>query len=157
MDINTFSDEQLAGQRLMVGFDGTEFNPDLEFLIQDLKVGGIVLFKRNVSSPEQLKDLCESSQAYARSCGQPPLFISIDQEGGQVARLGEPFTRFTGNPGMKGAEDAIRFADITAKELGSVGINMNLAPVLDIAPEHGTRVMAGRAFGHDPARVSRMG
>ena len=46
MDINTFSDEQLAGQRLMVGFDGTGFNPDLESLINDLKVGGIVLFQR---------------------------------------------------------------------------------------------------------------
>ncbi|MFC1515544.1 beta-N-acetylhexosaminidase [Thermodesulfobacteriota bacterium] len=157
MDINTFSDEQLAGQRLMVGFDGTGFNPDLEFLINDLKVGGIVLFKGNVSTPEQIKDLCESMQGYAQSCGQPPLFIAIDQEGGQVARLGEPFTQFPGNPAIRNAKDAIRFANVTAKELGSVGINMNLAPVLDIAPEGISSVMSGRAFGHDPHQVSHMG
>lgn len=157
MDINKFTYEQLAGQRLMVGFDGTGFNPDIEFLINDLKVGGIVLFKGNVSSPEQIKDLCESIQAYAQSCGQPPVFIAIDQEGGQVARLGEPFTQFPGNPAVRDAEDAIRFAEITAKELGSVGINMNLAPVLDIAPKDVDSVMSGRAFGHDPVEVSRMG
>ena len=147
----------MAGQRLMVGFEGTVFNPDLKFLIKDLKVGGIVLFKRNVSAPEQIKDLCASAQACAQSCGQPPLLISIDQEGGQVARLGEPFTRFPGNPGIKSPDDAVRFADITAKELLSVGINMNLAPVLDVVPEGTESIMSGRVFGHDPGRVSELG
>jgi beta-N-acetylhexosaminidase len=117
MDIAAFSDEQSAGQRLMVGFDGTQLNPDLKFLIKTLHVGGIILFARNLINPEQIKRLCSSIQEYARSCGQPPLFISIDQEGGKVARLKEPFTQFPGNPKMKGPEDAIHFARVTAAEL----------------------------------------
>jgi len=157
MDITSFTPEQSAGQRLMVGFDGTELNPELIFLIDTLKVGGIILFSRNLTDPAQIKDLCVSMQSYARSCGQPPLLISIDQEGGQVARLKEPFTQFPGNSKMKGPEDAIFFARTTAKELSEVGINMNLAPVLDIAPKDINSIMAERAFGPDPTWVSEQG
>jgi beta-N-acetylhexosaminidase len=157
MDITDFSDKQMAGQRLMVGFDGTEMNAELEFLIDTLKVGGIILFSRNLIDPGQIKNLCFSMQSYARSCGQPPLLIAIDQEGGQVARLKEPFTQFPGNPKMKGPEDAVFFAETTAKELSEVGINMNLAPVLDVAPEGINSVMAERAFGPDPSWVSEQG
>ncbi len=157
MDIAAFSDEQSAGQRLMVGFDGTELNPDLKFLIKNLLVGGIVLFARNLINPDQIKRLCSSIQEYARSCGRPPLFISIDQEGGKVARLKEPFTQFPGNPKMKGPEDAIHFARVTATELTEIGVNMNLAPVLDVAPQGINSVMANRVFGHNPMWISELG
>ena len=157
MDITDFSDTQSAGQRLMAGFDGTELNAELKFLINALKLGGIILFSRNLIDPGQIKDLCFSMQSYARSCGQPPLFIAIDQEGGRVARLREPFTQFPGNSKMKGPEDAVYFAKTTAKEFLEVGINMNLAPVLDVAPEGINSVMAGRAFGPDPGWVSEQG
>ena len=157
MDITAFSDEQSAGQRLMVGFDGTQLNPDLKFLIKTLHVGGIILFARNLINPNQIKHLCSSIQEYASSCGQPPLFISIDQEGGKVARLKEPFTQFPGNPKMKGPEDATHFARVTAAELTEIGVNMNLAPVLDVAPEGINSVMATRVFGHDPLWVSELG
>ncbi|MGB6010623.1 MAG: beta-N-acetylhexosaminidase [Desulfobacterales bacterium] len=157
MDITVFSDTQSAGQRLMAGFDGTELNAELKFLINALKLGGIILFSRNLIDPGQIKDLCFSMQSYARSCGQPPLFIAIDQEGGRVARLREPFTQFPGNSKMKGPEDAVYFAKTTAKEFLEVGINMNLAPVLDVAPEGINSIMAGRAFGPDPGWVSKQG
>ncbi len=157
MDITSFTPEQSAGQRLMVGFDGTEFNPELEFLIDTLKVGGIILFARNLLNPGQIKDLCFSMQSCARTSGQPPLLIAIDQEGGWVARLKEPFTQFPGNPKMKGPEDAIFFAKTTGRELLDVGINMNLAPVLDVALQGINSVMADRAFGHDPRWVSELG
>jgi beta-N-acetylhexosaminidase len=157
MDIASFSNEQSAGQRLMVGFDGTELNPDLKFLIKTLHVGGIILFARNLINPGQIKRLCSSVQEYARSCGRPPLFISIDQEGGKVARLKEPFTQFPGNPQMKGPEDAIHFARVTAAELTEIGVNMNLAPVLDVAPQDIDSVQATRVFGHDPLWVSELG
>ena len=157
MDITLFTPEQSAGQRLMVGFDGTELNPELRFLIDTLKVGGIILFSRNLIDPDQIKNLCVSMQSYARSCEQPPLLIAIDQEGGKVARLKEPFTQFPGNSKMKGPEDAIFFAKTTATELLKVGINMNMAPVLDVAPEGINSVMAERAFGPDPGWVSEQG
>ena len=152
-----FTHEQLAGQRLMIGFDGIALNSDLEFYIDTLKVGGIILFSRNIKDVRQLKNLCRSAQAYAEDCGQPPLFIAIDQEGGQVARLKKPFTVFPGNPFITNRAEARRFAEITATELKQVGINMNMAPVLDVAPEKIDSIMAGRAFGHDPGQVSLLG
>lgn len=157
MQIETFTDEQLAGQRLMVGFEGTVFNEDLKFLIDTLKIGGVILFSINIKSPDQIEELCRSIQDYARSCGQPPLFIAVDQEGGQVARLKKPFTIFPGNPYMKSDKDAVDFAEITAAELKQVGINMNMAPVMDVSPEGLESIMEGRTFGDNPARVARLG
>ncbi len=141
----------------MVGFEGTKLNKELMFLIDTLKVGGVILFSGNLKTPDQIKRLCNSIQEYAMSCGQPPLFISVDQEGGQVARLKQPFTQFPGNPGMQGTKDAENFARITATELTDVGINMNMAPVLDVAPKGINSIMANRIFGNDPQWVSLMG
>jgi beta-N-acetylhexosaminidase len=157
MQTTAFSEEQLAGQRLMVGFEGTTFNADLKYLIKHLKTGGVILFSRNLETPDQIKHLCDEIQNYARLCKQPPLFIAIDQEGGQVARLKAPFTQFPGNPHMNSEDDAIHFAEVTATELTRVGINMNMAPVLDIAPKEINSIMAKRAFGGDPAWVMRLG
>lgn len=156
-EIDTFTDEQLAGQRLMAGFDGKTLDANLKFLIGTLKVGGIILFARNLENPDQIRELCETVQAYARSCRQPPLFIAIDQEGGQVARLKPPFTQFPGNPSMAGPADAAHFARVTARELAAVGINMNMAPVLDVAAAGMTGIMKDRAFSDDPLRVSALG
>ena len=155
MNIEEFTEEQLAGQRLMVGFDGTALNDDLIHLVDTVLVGGIILFSRNISSPDQVKTLCESLQKYALSSGQPPLFVAIDQEGGEVSRLKEPFTQFLGNPAMKEERDAEHFAKTTGVELGQIGVNMNMAPVLDIACKGS--VMEGRSFGQDSARVSELG
>ena len=157
MDITQFTSRQLAGQRLMVGFEGTELNKDLMFLIDTIRVGGIILFAGNLDHPEQIKNLCLSVQQYARSSGNPSLFIAIDQEGGAVTRLKEPFTQFPGNPQMKDMKDAEHFARTTAAELRDTGINMNMAPVLDLAFENIQSIMAQRSFGHDPKWVSIMG
>jgi len=157
MPIPNLDLEQLAGQRLMVGFEGINLNRDLMYLIDTLKVGGIILFAYNLSTPEKIKDLCESLQQYAAFCGLPPLFIAIDQEGGQVARLKEPFTQFPGNPAMQTPQDADHFAAITATELKDLGINMNMAPVLDIAANDSDSIMAGRSFGATPEWVEELG
>lgn len=151
------NDTQLAGQRLMIGFDGTALDADLRYAIGTLKVGGLILFARNLETPEQIAALCRDAQRCAAAHGQPPLFIAIDQEGGVVARLKPPFTCFDGNPAMRGRTDAERFARITARELSGVGINMNLAPVLDVAAADSDSVMARRTFGGDPTWVADMG
>ncbi len=157
MKAHQLSDRQLAGQRLMAGFDGIDLNSDLKALIEDFKVGGLILFSRNLVDPKQIRTLCRSAQKYAAACSQPPLLIAIDQEGGQVARLKDPFTQFAGNPSMKSVRDAENFARITAEELSGVGINMNLAPVLDIVPDGFDGIMAQRSFGGDPAWVVKLG
>ena len=140
----------------MVGFEGLTLNDDLKSLIDEFKVGGVILFAINIESPAQLKELCRSIQEYTQNCQQPPLFIAIDQEGGQVARLKEPFTIFPGNPHMKSEDDAIFFAETTAAELQQIGINMDMAPVMDVSPDSES-IMAQRTFGSDPTWVSRLG
>jgi len=157
MDIEKLSEEQLAGQRLMVGFEGTELDKTLMFLIDTIKVGGLILFVRNLSTPDQIRRLCRSVQDYAEACGQPHLFIAIDHEGGEVVRLSKPFTHFPGNSAMQSEADAVHFATVSGKELKGVAVNMNMAPVLDVAPRHIRSVMEKRAFGADPAWVSRLG
>lgn len=156
--IDDFSIDQLAGQRLMAGFNGTEFNNDLEFLIQDLKVGGIILFAQNIETPKQLKSLCRSIQQCALSCGQPPMFIAIDQEGGTVARLRKPhFKEFPGVPALKNESDATIFSRDMASELSKLGINMNMAPVMDVAPKNIDSIMSKRIFSTNPGQVGKMG
>jgi beta-N-acetylhexosaminidase len=157
MRISSWSAQKLAGQRLMAGFEGQRLDSALKRLIAEAWVGGLILFTRNVQSPAQLAELAHASQAYAQDLGQPPLFIAIDQEGGRVARLGPPFTQFPRTPPVADPEEAARFAAVTAAELASVGINMNLAPVLDVAPEGFSSVMAERSFGSDPEHVARLG
>lgn len=157
MNYLDFTLEQKTGQRLMVGFDGIAFNSDLAFLIDTLKIGGIILFARNIVDPEQVRQLCNKVQERARAGGQPPLFIAVDQEGGKVARLKAGFTEFPGNPRMRSQDDAARFAEVTACELAAAGINMNMAPVLDVALPGMKGVMCERAFGDDPARVAALG
>ena len=157
MQVSEFNPPQLAGQRLMVGFDGIRLNSDLRHLITTLKIGGVILFARNISGPEQLLELSCAIQETARKVGMPPLFIAIDQEGGLVARLREPFTLLPGATKMKDLNTVRRYAGITAYELTGVGINMNMAPVMDVAPENIQSIMAERSFGPDPQRVSEMG
>ncbi|MFZ5565045.1 MAG: beta-N-acetylhexosaminidase [Thermodesulfobacteriota bacterium] len=155
--LSGFSHAMLAGQRLMAGFDGVLLNDDLKYLIDTLKVGGIILFSRNLETPGQIRDLCASAQDYVASCGLPPLFVAIDQEGGQVVRLKPPFTQFPGNPFIVEDHEARRFADITALELKSIGVNMNMAPVMDVADGTAGSVMARRAFPGGPHIVARLG
>ncbi|MCP3943850.1 MAG: glycoside hydrolase family 3 protein [Desulfobacteraceae bacterium] len=147
----------MAGQRLMLGFDGTTLNQELKFIIRKIKAGGIILFKPNIESPDQLTRLCSDVQACAADAGQPPLFIAVDQEGGVVARLKHPFTEFAGNPHIHAKGEAHHFAKITADELSGVGINMNMAPAMDVVPDGVDSIMKDRAFKGDAKIVSELG
>jgi beta-N-acetylhexosaminidase len=157
MDANQLSWPQCCGQRLMVGFDGTRLNDQLKYDIEQIKVGGIILFARNLRAPGQIEALCADAHAHAQACGLPPLLIAMDQEGGVVARLKPPFTQFAGNPFMKSTDDAVAFAKTTARELRQIGVNMNMAPVLDVLPPQASSIMEKRAFGSDPHWVAEMG
>lgn len=154
----------LAGQRLMVGFEGTDLNLELKTLIKDIKVGGIILFAGNIKSAGQLKILCQSAQNFAKACNLPPLLIAVDQEGGVVARLRKPdFTEFPGNPYIKDIHTAKEFAITTARELKAVYMNMNMAPVMDCLPEASAvtdnfkSIMESRMFPGNPEDVGRLG
>ncbi len=147
----------MAGQRLMLGFNGTTLNDELKGVIRDCRAGGIILFKYNIESPTQLKQLCDDAKAFAGDCGLPELFIAVDQEGGVVARLGAPFTQFLGNPHIRTRKAAAEFARVTATELADMGINMNMAPVMDVAPPGVDSIMKDRVFPGDANLVGRLG
>ncbi|MFP4256012.1 MAG: beta-N-acetylhexosaminidase [Desulfobacterales bacterium] len=149
---------QMAGQRIMAGFSGTGLNPELKYLIDTVCVGGIILFSRNIENRDQLAGLCRDARAYACSCGQPEPIIAVDQEGGSVARLRAPeFFEPPAAAEINGPAQAGEYAAITASELASVRISMNMAPVMDVADPGGKSVMVGRCFGSDPWRVAESG
>jgi beta-N-acetylhexosaminidase len=148
---------QLAGQRLMVGFEGTELTTELKRHIDTHLVGGVILFAINLESPDQIRRLCADMQSYAKECGQPPLLIAVDQEGGEVARLRHPFTEFPGNPRIRFTAEAAEFARITAREMAAVGFNMDMAPVVDVADPEIDSIMSGRVFGTDAHQVAELG
>jgi beta-N-acetylhexosaminidase len=153
MDINA-----LAGQRLMAGFDGTTLNDEIKYLIHDLKIGGMILFAGNVEDPGQVARLCRDSQAFARRCNCPPLFLAIDQEGGQVARLKMPlFQEFQGAPAINTLEKATALGQEMAVLLKGLHLNMNLAPVMDTVPHGFQGIMNQRVFKGSPETVATLG
>jgi beta-N-acetylhexosaminidase len=82
---------KLWGQLLMVGIPGQELDEIARYVIQDLQVGGIILFKRNIAYPQQVAALIQACQKTALAASGYPLFVAVDQEGGPVQRFRHPF------------------------------------------------------------------
>ncbi len=152
--------ETKIGQLFIIGISGTELRDDEARFIVDNNIGGVILFDRNVESPAQLHKLC--SNIHALKNDQPeklPPFISIDMEGGRVARLKEPFTTW---PPLKKLGDldstslAFDFAHAMGTELSAVGINLNYAPCTDTLTNTKNQVIGDRAISADPEQVSKI-
>ncbi len=152
--------EEQIGQLLVVGFQGTSVPHTLRELIERHHVGNIILFSRNIQNTHQLLALTHSLQEIAQSAGhRSPLFIMLDQENGTVRRLGQGATIFPGNMalGAVGSEQiAYEIAQATGHELKALGINMNLAPVVDVNNNPANPVIGVRSFGEDPQQVARL-
>ena len=149
--------KEKVGQLFMLGFHGTEVSKDLRTLFQHYHPGGVILFSRNLQEPSQAAHLVNALQKLAPAM---PLFVAIDQEGGRVARLPKGFTVFPGQGALGRAgtvELAYSFAEVTAKELRAIGVNMNLTPVLDINSHPENPIIGDRAFGNDPLQVETLG
>lgn len=149
------------GRLFMAGIPGTKPDAETGALIQKYCLGGVILFSRNIEDPLQLASLCNDLQESAMKYHGIPLFLAVDQEGGRVARLREPFTCFPGNSAIGEDEHpldkAVEFARVTAKEMTLVGLNMNMAPVVDVQRGQPEKHLAGRTFGHDPEKVAFLG
>src|SRR5262245_15934988 len=145
----------------MVGFDGHEPSPDVRRLVREFRVGGVVLFSRNVDGPEQVAELVRELQSLARDARHElPLLVAVDQEGGRVARLREPWTvwpplRALGRAGSE--ELARRMGESIAAELKACGIRYDFAPVVDVDTNPANPVIGDRSFGDDPEAVGRFG
>ena len=146
---------------IVSGFEGTCLNARTEALIVQQGIGGLILFERNFQNPEQLMALINDLQSLVADNPEiPPLFISVDQEGGRVARLGEPFTKFPPMSCLGRAnslELAYRFGLGMGKELRAVGVNMDYAPVLDVHSNPANPIIGQRALDTDPEKVACLG
>ncbi|MGH7166524.1 MAG: beta-N-acetylhexosaminidase [Nitrospiraceae bacterium] len=152
------------GQLFMLGFSGTSVSKELAGLLEEYRPGGLILFSRNLQSPEQIARLTNTLQQKAARAGRmashAPLLISVDQEGGRVSRVPAGFTVFPACAVLgrcDSTELAYSAAAATAAELRAVGINMNLAPVLDLDTNPENPIIGDRSFSPDPTRVCELG
>jgi beta-N-acetylhexosaminidase len=120
----------------MVGIPGPRMDGVARELVRDLRVGGVILFARNIESPEQVWELTRDLQREALAATGRPLLLAVDQEGGRVQRLKAPFTLIPAARDLSATTtpaEVERLAQQVARELALVGLNVNLAPVLDVA------------------------
>lgn len=131
--VESMSQTEKLGQMVMIGIQGTKVDDDSLYMLHQFHMGGVILFDRNMESPEQVKQL--TSDLQAQSNEKVPLFIGIDEEGGDVVRMAE---KLTPPPSQKeigetgDIEQAKTWAIKTAKSLKDMGINVNFAPVADV-------------------------
>jgi beta-N-acetylhexosaminidase len=149
------SSQSQPGQLLFAGFEGVKLPDDLARLIAAGRVGGVILFARNIESPEQARSLTTALHACAPK--DTPLLIAIDQEGGRVQRLRAPWTQW---PPMRrvGEINDLAMTESVARalalELLDLGIGLDFAPCADVDTNPDNPVIGDRSFGRDPERVA---
>ncbi|WP_340028918.1 beta-N-acetylhexosaminidase [Paenibacillus sp. FSL H7-0940] len=159
--LNDLTLGQKVGQLLMCGFHSQHADEQITRLIRDYHVGGVIYFRRNVESVDQLTRLSAELQDMAAEAGALPLMISVDQEGGMVARIDqEGMTQVPGNMALGAtgnAEYTLECAQILGRELKNIGIDMNLAPVVDVNNNPLNPVIGVRSYGEHAESVAAHG
>jgi beta-N-acetylhexosaminidase len=150
-----------VGECTMVGFDGLALPAEVKRLIRDFGVGQAILFRRNVESPEQVAELVRELQSAAREARlELPMLVAVDQEGGRVARLRDPWTEWPAARVLGRTEDdslARQMGEALAAELSACGIRLDFTPVMDVDTNPANPVIGDRSYGDDPELVGRMG
>lgn len=149
--VANMSDADKVGQLLMIGIHGKTLNDDARFMLNEYRVGGIILFDRNMESKDQVKSLVTDINKTGKSAGLTPLFIGIDQEGGAVARMEDQLIKVppAEELGKEPIEQAVSLAKQSGTELKDLGFNINFAPVADLGLTY------GRSFSTNPDDVVR--
>ena len=149
--VANMSDADKVGQLLMIGIHGKTLNDDAKFMLNEYRVGGIILFDRNMESKDQVKSLIADINKTGKSAGLTPLFIGIDQEGGAVARMEDQLIKVppAEELGKEPIEKAVSLAKQSGTELKDLGFNINFAPVADLGLTY------GRSFSTNPDEVVR--
>lgn len=148
--------EELVGERLVLGIEGSRLSAEVVEIFQKTQAGGLILFRRNVESAEGLRRLIRDLE---HSLGRR-LLVMVDHEGGRVIHLGEGITVFPDAAALGAGgnvEWARRQGEIEALELRRLGIDLNLAPVLDVLGEFWNPAIGTRAYGKDPELVAALG
>src|SRR6185436_15885706 len=146
-----------VGRLLVAGFDGLQVPVELRAIARVFGLGGVILFARNIAEPGQVAELCYEA---ARLVPDLPLWVSVDQEGGRVARLKAPFTEWPPMAALGRSGDlrlAERFARALAAELRAVGVTLDYTPVLDVLTNSRNPVIGDRALAERAEDVARFG
>jgi beta-N-acetylhexosaminidase len=151
------SDDQLAGARVVTGFPGRQPPAALRRMISAGQVSGVILFDGNVGGRQSVRDLTADLQAIPRPAGSPPLLVTVDQEGGLVRRLPGPPKPSARSIGARGESFAKKLGRATGESLHSMGVNVDLAPVLDLGRPGRAIYDEGRTFARKAGAVSRIG
>ena len=149
--VANMSDADKVGQLLMIGIHGKTLNDDAKFMLNEYRVGGIILFDRNMESKDQVKTLIADINKAGKSAGLTPLFLGIDQEGGAVARMDDKLIKVppAEEVGKMPVEQAVSLAKQSGAELKDLGFNINFAPVADLGLTY------GRSYSTSPDEVVR--
>jgi beta-N-acetylhexosaminidase len=151
----TLSAPRLAGERIVAGFGGTDISPGLETAIREGRVAGVVLFADNFPSRAAGQQLISRLQAIRRPAAlRDPLLVMIDQEGGLVKRVDGAPTASAQEMGERGGAFSREQGRRTAANLRDLGVNVDLAPVLDVARPGGTIAATERGFGATARQVA---
>ncbi|MDM5177707.1 beta-N-acetylhexosaminidase [Massilia sp. DJPM01] len=148
------------GQLFMVGFDALEPNDHIIGLIRERRIGGVILFRRNVHTPAQVSALCQKLQEINAEVSDEPLLIALDQEGGMVMRIEQGVTPIPAAMAFQAAgsvDECRQINFINGDEMRQIGINMMLAPVLDVNNNRLNPIIGVRAYGEDADTVVRYG
>jgi len=146
---------QLVGERIVAGLRGTAVSPRLRKAIHSGEIAGVVLFAANFPSRAAGRKLIAGLQAVRRPAGlRQPLLIMVDQEGGEVKRIGGAPIASAEQMGARGAAFSREQGRLTARNLRDLGINVDLAPVLDVARPGGVIAETERGFGASAQRVA---
>ena len=149
--VANMSDADKVGQLMMIGIHGKSLNDDARFMLNKYRVGGIILFDRNMESKDQVKTLITDINKAGKSAGLTPLFLGIDQEGGAVARMDDKLIKVppAEEVGKESVEQAASLAKEVGTELKDLGFNINFAPVADLGLTY------GRSYSTNPDEVVR--
>ncbi len=155
--LNAVSDRALVGQKLMVRMEGSA-TPELMRAARRGEIGGVIVFPPPAQPEDELRAQVGRLQRAASEAGRPPLLVAIDQEGGEVKRLpqGPPESSPAELAERGDAAEAHRAGRETGSYLARLGINVDLAPVLDV-PSSPASFMGSRAFGDDRRTVTELG
>ncbi len=147
--------ERKAGRLLFIGLPGIKLDARARAILKEVQPGGVVLFGRNIETPEQVAQLT----AQIRDAVEQPVLIGVDQEGGLVDRfraICEPMPSAKAIRNAGHATLSEKFGALTARVLHLLGFNINFAPVLDLSGDNQENGLRGRTFGAHPAHVSRL-
>lgn len=151
--------EEKAGQLVMFGLDEYTNNAHSKEMVEKYKVGGFILFEKNIKDAKQMLSLINSLKQ-SNLINKAPLFLSIDEEGGRVTRMPKEFVKLPSSKYIgqfNNSQLSYDIGTILGKELKSFGLNMDFAPVLDINSNAKNPVIGDRAFGANEKLVSKLG